>query len=170
MKKILYLLTVFLILLTLAGCMNNDNETLSSVASKNNVSSNETASKPEKLTGALGEFIIDIKGCRLAKDIENKDIVIINYAFTNNSENPASFTFAINDKVFQDGIGLNKCYTAAKSAEYSSENQSKSIKKGASLDVEVAYTLNDSVTPVEVECTELISFSNDKVTKKFNIK
>ena len=81
MKKILYLLTVFLILLTLAGCMNNDNETLSSVASKNNVSNNETASKPEKLTGALGEFIIDIKGCRLAKDIESKDIVIINYAF-----------------------------------------------------------------------------------------
>lgn len=170
MKKVLYLLTFILVFTALAGCMNNDNETLSSVASKNNLSSNETVSKTEKIEGALGELVVNIKGCRLAKDIEGKDIVIVNYGFKNNSENATSFTFAISDKVFQDGVGLNKCYTTDKSAKYSSDNQSKSIKKGASLDVEVAYTLNDSTTPIEVECSELISFSNDKVTKKFNIK
>ena len=171
MKKIfLFSLLVILILTSLAGCMNNDNETLSSTASKNDMSSNETASKNETADGDLGEYNLNIKSCRLAKDYEGKDIVIVNYTFTNNSDNNASFTFAISDKVFQNGVGLNKCYTAAESAKYSSDNQSKDIKKGATLDVEVAYTLNDSETPIEVECSELISLSNEKITKKFNIK
>ncbi|MBO5105570.1 MAG: DUF5067 domain-containing protein [Clostridia bacterium] len=171
MKKVfLYLLSVILILTILSGCMNNDNETLSSTASKNDISSNETALKNETTNGDLGEYNVNIKSCRLAKDYEGKDIVIVNYGFTNNSDNSASFTFAISDKVFQNGVGLNKCYTAADSAKYSSDNQSKDIKKGATIDVEVAYNLNDSTTPIEVECSELISFSDEKVTKNFNIK
>lgn len=169
MKKIIYLLVVIFVLLTLVGCMNNDNETLSSTSSKNGVSSYETASLPEN-KGNLGEYTVDVKGCRLAKDTEGKDIVIVNYGFANHAETSTSFTFAISDKVFQDGVGLNKCYNVAGSAKYSSENQSKNIKKDASIEVEVAYILNDSTTPIEVECTELISFSNDKVTKNFNIK
>ena len=169
MKKIIYLLVVIFVLLTLVGCMNNDNETLSSTSSKNGVSSYETASLPEK-KGNLGEYTVDVKGCRLAKDTEGKDIVIVNYGFANHAETSTSFTFAISDKVFQDGVGLNKCYNVAGSAKYSSENQSKNIKKDASIEVEVAYILNDSTTPIEVECTELISFSNNKVTKNFNIK
>lgn len=171
MKKIINLTLIFAFILTaLVGCMNNDNKTLSSVASKLDVSSNETASKNESANGDLGEYNVNIKSCRLAKDYEGKDIVIVNYSFTNKSDDNASFTFAINDKVFQNGVGLNKCYTAADSAKYSSDNQSKDIKKGATLDVEVAYVLNDSTTPIEVECSELISFSDEKVTKKFNIK
>lgn len=171
MKKILFLsLTVILILTFFAGCMNNDNETLSSTASKNDMSSNETVSKNETADGNLGEYNVDIKSCRLAKDHEGKDIVIVNYGFKNNSDDSASFTFAISDKVFQNGVGLNKCYTAADSAKYSSDNQSKDIKKGATIDVEVAYTLNDDKSPIEIECSELISFSDEKVTKEFNIK
>lgn len=171
MKKIfLFTLFIVLILTAFAGCMNNDNETLSSTASKNDMSSNETASKNETADGDLGEYNLNIKSCRLAKDYEGKDIVIVNYGFTNKSDNNASFTFAISDKVFQNGVGLNKCYTVAESAKYSSDNQSKDIKKGASIDVEVAYVLNDSETPIEVECSELISLSNEKITKKFNIK
>lgn len=171
MKKIfLFSMLVVFILTALAGCMNSDNETLSSTASKNDVSNNEMASKKDTADGDLDEYNVNIKSCRLAKDYEGKDIVIVKYGFTNNSNNTASFTFAINDKVFQNGVGLNKCYTAAESAKYSSDNQSKDIKNGASLDVEVAYVLNDSTTPIEVECSQLISLSDEKITKKFNIK
>ncbi len=171
MKKIICLsLAIVFVLTALTGCMNNDNETLSSTASKNDISSNETASKKEAIDGSLGEYNVNIKSCRLAKDYEGKDIVIVNYGFKNNSEDSASFTFAISDKVFQNGVGLNKCYTVADSAKYSSDNQSKDIKKGAAIDVEVAYTLNDDKTPIEIECSELISFSDEKITKKFNIK
>ena len=45
----------------------------------------------------------------------------------------------------------------------------KEIKKGASLEVEVAYTLNDSTSEIEVEVKELFSFQNTLITKTFSI-
>ncbi|MBE6728531.1 MAG: DUF5067 domain-containing protein [Ruminococcaceae bacterium] len=175
MKKIIYLcLTFAFILTTFVGCMNDAKEEMSSmmsdVKSDMGSSSNESATKNETTDKTLGEYEVNIKSCRLAEDYEGKNIVIVNYNFKNNSDDSTSFTIAIDDKVYQDGVGLNKCYTAAESAKYSSDNQSKNIKKGASVEVEVAYYLNDNETPIEVECSELISLSDDKITKNFNIK
>ena len=45
----------------------------------------------------------------------------------------------------------------------------KEIKKGATLDVEVAYELNDATTDVEIEVKELFSFSEKVITKTFKI-
>lgn len=179
MKKILFFsLAMLLILTSVTGCMGNDKEDMSSMMSSvmsemmpdMSSSNNESSTKNETTDASLGEYDVKIVGYRLAKDYEDKDIVIVKYNFKNNSDNSASFTFAISDKVYQKGIGLNKCYTVADSANYSSANQSKDIKKGASIDVEVAYNLNDNSTPIEVECSELISFSDNKIRKSFNIK
>ena len=50
-----------------------------------------------------------------------------------------------------------------------SDNETKEIKKGATLDVEVAYVLNDTTTDLEVEVKELISFNDSVVKKTFSI-
>lgn len=118
----------------------------------------------------LGNYEVEIKSCRLAKDYAGKDVVIVNYGFTNNADEPASFAWTFEDQVYQGGIGLNEAYILADSANYSSDNQTKEIKKGATLDVEVAYELNDTTTDVEVEVSELISFDDKTITKTFSIK
>lgn len=130
----------------------------SSVAQKDDTGSN------------LGDYSIDIVSCRLAKDYQDKNIVIVKYKYTNNSDDPTSFMVAFDCTVYQDGVGLNECYVAADSAKYSTDNQTKEIKTGASIEVEEAYELNDSTTDIEVEVEELISFSDKKITKKFSIK
>lgn len=117
----------------------------------------------------LGDYKVDIVSCRLAKDYEGKDIVIVKYNFTNNADDAASFYVTFEDNVYQDGIGLNKCYIADDSANYSEDNQTKDIKKGASIEVEVAYELNDTTTDIEVEVEELFSFSDSMVKKTFSI-
>ena len=117
----------------------------------------------------LGDYDVIIESCRLATDYAGEPIVIVKYKFTNNGEEPACFAWSFKDEAFQDGVGLNKCYLVAGSANYSSDNQTKKIKKSASLSVEVAYELNDSRTDVEIEVSELISFSDKKITKKFSI-
>ena len=175
MKKIIYLSFILVFILTaLVGCMSDAEEEMSSMMSEMmpdmSSSKNESATKNETTDKTLGEYEVDIKSCRLAKDYEGKNIAIVKYIFKNNSDDGASFTLAIDDKVYQNGVGLNKCYTAAESAKYSADNQSKNIKKGASVEVEAAYYLNDSETPIEVECGELISLSDDKITKTFDIK
>ena len=161
MKK---LLTFFLVLsmlsLSLCACMDTsgtDNQGNGS-ASQGGASSN------------LGDYNIVIESCRLATDYSGAPIVIVKYKFTNNDDDSASFAWSVSAEVYQDGIGLNECFLADDSANYSTDNQYKEIKKGATLSVEVAYKLNDTTTDIEVEVSELISFSNKKVTKTFSIE
>ncbi len=114
----------------------------------------------------LGDYSLVIDSCRLAEDYEGKPVAIIKYIFTNvEDEDAASFTFAFNDTVFQNGVSLNSAYVLNDDANYSIDNQTKEIKKGASLEVEVAYELNDTTSDLEVEVSELISL-DDKVIKK----
>lgn len=124
----------------------------------------------EDSTNTLGDYSVEIKSFRLAEDYDGKPVVIVKYVFSNNAgDEPTSFTWAFDDQVYQDGVGLNKAYFLADSANYSSDNQDKEIKKGSSIEVEVAYELNDTTTDIEVEVAELFSMSDKKVTKTFSI-
>lgn len=118
----------------------------------------------------LGDYSVEIDSCRLAKDYEGNAVVIVKYIFSNVSgDNATSFMVALDENVYQNGIGLNETYFVDDSANYSSDNQMKDIKKGASIEVEVAYELNDQETPIEVEVSELFSFSDKVITKTFSI-
>ena len=129
----------------------------------------ETAAADD--TTSLGQYSVEIKSCRLAKDYEGDPVVIVLYGFSNvSSEDSGSFMFCFDDVVYQNGVGLNEAYVLDESANYSADNQTKEIKKGATLDVEVAYELNDTETDIEVEVKELFSFDDKTLTKTFSIK
>lgn len=128
-----------------------------------------SAQKAETNTN-IGNYSVEIQSCRLAKDFEGKDVVIVKYLYKNvANDNPTAFYITFDDNVYQNGVCLNEAYMLADSAQYSSDNQMKAIKKGASLEVEVAYELNDTTTAVEVEVKELFSFDNTTITKTFDI-
>lgn len=119
----------------------------------------------------LGDYSVEISDCRVVKDYEGKPAIIVTYKYTNNSgDTPTSFFVAFDDAAYQDGVGLNEAYFLGDNVEYDSESQSKEIKKGSTIDVEVAYKLNDSETPVEIEISELFSFDDKTITKTFDIK
>lgn len=118
--------------------------------------------------GALGNYAVVIDSCRLAESYDGKPVVIVKYIFTNVSgDNPTAFYIAFEDDVYQNGVGLNEAYVLDDSANYSSDNQTKEIKAGATIEVEVAYELNDTTSDIEIEVSELISWNDDKVTKTF---
>ena len=118
----------------------------------------------------IGKYILEIQSCRLAKSFDDKDVVIVKYLFTNVSDdNPAAFNIAFSDEVYQNGVGLNPAYILDDSANYSYDNQSKKIQKGASIEVEAAYELNDITTDITVEVERFLAFDNTKITKTFKI-
>ena len=118
---------------------------------------------------AIGDYTVVIDSCRLAKDYEGNPVVIVKYIFTNvSNEDAISFMVAIDENVYQGGIGLNEAWILDDSANYSADNQTKEIKMGATLEVEVAYTLNDTTTDIEVEVKELFSFDDTTLTKTFS--
>lgn len=128
------------------------------------------AQSSDKANDTLGSYAVEIKDARLTKTYDGKSAVVITYGFTNNGDSAISFTTAISDNVYQNGIGLNKAYILTDNDPYSEDNQLKDIKTGATLDVEVAYELNDDTTDIEVEVSEWISFNDDTITRTFSIK
>ena len=118
----------------------------------------------------LGKYHVTIDSCRLAEDYEGKPVVIVKYIFKNVADdNATAFFLAISDHVYQNGIGLNEAYFLADNVDYNGYNYSKEIKKGASIEVEIAYELNDTTTDIEVEVEEVFSFDNKLVKKTFKI-
>ena len=168
MKRVLIVVLAAILVLTfgLFAMASGEEDTASDTG--NDTQSAGQAQKPQENNNRLGDYEVEIKSARLTKDFEGKDVVVITYGFTNYGKENASFSFALDDQVFQNGVGLNNAYVL-KDDDYSADNQTKEIKTGASLDVDVAYELNDTTTDVEVELSELISFDDAKITKTFKI-
>lgn len=164
MKRSLSTLLAILLVATFAAFA------MASGESENTDQGKETVENAEENKNALGDFDLEIQSCRLAKDYEGKDIVIVKYSFTNNGEEAEAFYTAFEDNVYQNGIGLNEAYMVNDEYNYSSDNQTKEIQKGATLEVEVAYELNDTTTDINVEVNEFFSFDDKKITKTFSLK
>lgn len=164
MKKIssLLLASILVIMFGLFALGSGDSETVDQGDDKAAASSGEDSE--------IGEYSVVIDSCRLAKDYQGKDVIIVKYKFTNNSNDDATaFYIAFDDAVYQNDVGLNEAYVLDDSANYNADNRTKEIKKGASIDVEVAYELNDTTSDVVVEVKELFSFDDKTVTKTFSI-
>lgn len=117
----------------------------------------------------LGDYKVEAISARLAKDGDD-DVIIIKYRFTNNGKEAKSFTFAISDKVFQNGIECEPDYFTFELEGYENGQSSKDVQPGKTYEPEIAYKLNDTTNDVTVECSELISFSDKKYTKTFTLK
>ncbi len=118
----------------------------------------------------VGNYNVVIESCRLAtEDLSGEECVLVKYKFTNNSDRAISFNSAIDDKAFQNGVELKEDIFYGSDSNYSSNDVYKDVKPGVTLELEVPYELNDSVTDINVELKEFFGWSNDKITKTFSI-
>ena len=116
----------------------------------------------------IGDYTVEILSARKSTDYEGKDAIVIRYSFTNNSDDATSFMFATQSKAFQDGVELEMAVLMDDDT-YNSQDLTKEIKTGASIEVEKAFVL-DSDSPVEAEVSELVSFDDEqKVEKTFDL-
>ena len=168
MKRLLTLLMALMLLLTFGLFALGSGDSGENAGEDQGTDQTASTSKEEDKTN-LGDYNVEIKSSRLTEDYEGKKVIVVTYGFTNHSEDATSFMVAVTDEAFQNGIGLNETLFVKDGDPYSSDNQMKDIKTGATIDVEVAYTLNDDTTPVEIEVSELISFDDAKITKTFEI-
>jgi len=118
-----------------------------------------TSDKPNSETGEIGDYVVSIKDYQIVtrKD-DNKSILIVTYAFTNNDKESHSFKTAIDDKLFQNGVEIEALWNRWGVEEYYDfANASKEIKKGVTLDVQAAYELSDTSSDVSVELSKMYS-------------
>ena len=130
-----------------------DNKATDTTATVEPESKTEKSDEKMDTKGNLGDYMVEIIGSRMAKDYEGKPVIIVKYAFTNNNSEAKCFSYTIDDKAFQDGIGLNSAFLIDESYDYESDNAIKEIKQGSTIELEKAYILNDTTTAVEIECS-----------------
>lgn len=117
-------------------------------------------------SGDLGDYHVEIKGAELAEDYEGNPVIVITYAWTNNSEDTTSAMVAVAEKAFQDGVQLETAIVMDDEV-YDSGANMKEVRPGTTLDIQCAYLLTSETSTVEFELTEWISFSDDVVTMDF---
>lgn len=175
-KKRLIIIGVILAIIVIGGIIGSsgsdsktETTTATIAAGEEKEKETETAveAKNEKTEGEIGDYICTIKEAKVCKNWEGKDSVKITYSFTNNSKSPESFDVALTDEVYQDGIQLESTFISSDDDDWGIDVK---IKPGMSKDVSKVYILRDKETELEVEISELISFSDDKLVTKVKLE
>ncbi len=155
---------VFIILISLISSGGDDDKSAPSNSGNSTISaSGETGDNND---GKIGDYICTIKSAKKVSNWEGKNAVKITYSFTNNSSDSKSFDFALSDKIFQGGIGLEESFISSDD-DFLVDVE---IQPGASKDVSKVYVLRDTTTPLDVEIEELISFNSSKLKYTVNLE
>ena len=182
MKKINLLLVIVLIAAfalfalgsTEEGSSSQGSEKVSTTEQSNQALTEDNDNVETETTESsdrLGDYTVVIDSCRFAKDITDEPVVIVKYIFSNvENDSPVSFASAIEEQAYQNGVSLTESFILESDAKYDFSDQTKEIKKGATLEVEVAYELHDPSADVEVEVSENSFFSDKVITKTFSIE
>lgn len=170
-KKILAIFAASMMLVAmLAGCGSSDNSTASNNAASGSAESAQTAKKTNDSPseeGDLGDYHVKILDAETGlKDYEGNPVIGIRFEYTNNAAEAAAFDVATYAKAFQDGIELETAILDDVSDEFN--NMMKDVKTGATITCEQYYKLSSN-SDVQVEVTELISLSDQKLEKTFKL-
>ena len=153
---------VIILIAVIASGGSDDSSSEDSNASA--VTSTVSAESEEKANDTVGDFKCVVKGAKLCKDWTGKDAVLITYEFTNNSDSAVSFDVALDARAYQDGVGLETAIL-----DEDTDYLDVDIKPGVTKEVKKAYNLRDTSTEIEIEVSELISFSDDKIVTTVEI-
>lgn len=126
-------------------------------ASSSQAASGDAAAASGDAAVPESAFAISIDGAREATDYEGKRAIVVTYTFTNNSDSDAHFFTDIDARAYQNGVELDTTFNS--SAWNAENNDSKTVKTGATIVVEKGYELTDS-SPVTVEAKEMWDFDN----------
>ena len=105
----------------------------------------------------LGDYTVEIKSAVVTQDYDGNPAVVITYSWTNNSSETTSPMLSMSTSVFQDGIGMNSAFIYDDPA-YDGDMYTTDVRPGTTVDVQEAFELNNTTSPIEVEITEAFAW------------
>lgn len=124
-------------------------------------------SEADAAEGSIGEYEVKIGDSEVVNSTYDEgELLLVNFSFTNHSEDAVSPELALMCTAYQDGIEIEQTFEG----ELTNDNYDKKIKPGASIDCQVLFKL-DSHSDVEMEISQAFSFSDTgTVEKVFSVK
>lgn len=166
-KNIIALMSVAVLSVGLVGCSSSEGSVTnneSSVAQTTTDVKEETTT--QNVDGKLGDYIVKIKSSEKFTTSSGTSGLKVVMDFTNNSQETTSFDMVTMPKAFQDGIEIDMAFDVANLGDSSS----KQIRPGATIEVTIGFELSNEESPVEVEVSEFLSLTNDRVLETINLQ
>ena len=117
----------------------------------------ETPSDPGHIV--LDDYEIQYKGFTVMPDVDGQSALVLTLDFTNNGKEATSYLWAVSEKVFLDGIGLDTA-TVLQGAGFKGTvtgAQLTEIMPGKTIEVKSAYRLPDGdKKALEAEFSQLL--------------
>lgn len=116
--------------------------------------------------GTLDDFYVEIGDCSFGEDYEGNKVIVIDYTFTNNSDETTSASVELSFKAFQDGVELEMAFSD--DVDYGIGQ--KDIRPGVTLEnCQEGFVLTSDST-VEVEASYWLDDSGAYLYKTFEVK
>ena len=114
----------------------------------------------------LGDYELLYKDACLMEDFDGSDALVLTLDFTNNSKEMSTYFWSVYGTAMQNDTELESAiiYTDYDAYEMIDDNQFEEVDPGATLEVQVAYVLEDTTSEVEVTFEEMIGSKNGKIT------
>ncbi len=111
----------------------------------------------------LGDYTVEIQSATITQDYAGDPAIVITYSWINNSSETTSPFFSVRTAVFQDGVGLDAALITDDSV-YDSRMRTADVRPGTTIEVQEAFSLYNTTSPIEVEITESSLLGNAQET------
>ena len=148
---------------------DENTKTISLTSQGSAVNNNQnTQPKDNKASVNFGEFSVNIRDdFHITKDYQGRDAICVKYDFTNYGDKSTSFRTETYNKVFQDGIELERTFVSSDAIDRQYyDNNSKSIQKGTTILAGEFYVLRNKTSDVSIEVDDFSFFGEDKMAIK----
>ena len=166
-KSVLALVLVCLLALSACGS-DSGNDSTTSAPPESKAPNSEPVEAAESSSATFDQIAVEIKDAHLTTDYEGNPTIVITYSWTNNSDDANMAMVTTVGNAYQGGIGLETAIVLD-DPNYDSDLYSTQIQPGATLDVQQAYVLRDTTTPVQYELEQFLNMSDAKAVKEFDI-
>lgn len=105
---------------------------------------------------------VEIKSAFLSTDYDGNSVIVVNFSWTNNSDETTSAAWSTICKAFQNGIEIESAYLV-ESPSYDAGPHLADVRPGTTIDVQYAFVLSDTTSPVEVEIENAMNFDETSI-------
>jgi hypothetical protein len=155
MKKIKLLsiaMALTLMPASLSSClllMGDDDE--SSEAEKTSVSDNSSVSDSKiSQKEETPEYEVKVTDYFLSKDYKDEEVLVVEYEWTNNSDEPKSFITVFDDKLYQNGVECDDSVVGCD--DVNADDAWANIQPGTTFKVKCDYYIRDK-SPINIVVT-----------------
>ena len=176
LKKISLLGLLSVVSLTIVACGTSTTKEVGSGQGRKDQTpliNEQTGETITSTSGKIGEYEVTIyDDYEVLEYFDDTHIIVVTYDFTNNSKENNTFSSAISDEVFQNGIRINSALLTYFLDAKKFNGDITEIQPGATITLREAYKLRDTTSPVtiEVKGNEYRSSDTTKITKEFKLQ